>query len=53
MKFFQNFCCHILRLYISSVNQHKKLQVIAGLAFIHMDEMVRIGVIMGYFDARI
>ena len=33
MKLFQNFCCRILRLYISSINQHKKLQVIAGLAF--------------------
>ena len=34
MKLFQNFCCRILRLYISSINQHKKLQVIAGLAFL-------------------
>ena len=55
VKLFQIFCCRILRLYISSINQHKKLHVIAGLAFynfIHMDEVVRIGVIMGYFDAR-
>ena len=34
MKLFQNFCCCILRLYISSINQHKKMQVIAGLAFL-------------------
>ena len=25
MKLFQNFCCRILRLYISSINQHKKI----------------------------
>ena len=30
MTLFQNFCCRILRLYVSSINQHKKLQVIAG-----------------------
>ena len=35
MKIHQNFCCRILRLYISSINQHKKLQVRAGLAFLY------------------
>ena len=57
MNMFQNFCCCILGLYISSISQHKKFAWNSLLSifiiFFHMDEMVRIGVIMGYFDARI
>ena len=50
MIIFQTFCCRILQIYISSVNQHKKLadnRFLSILKTFSLGEMLRIGVRMG------